>query len=332
MTSDREIYEGRRIAGRFLPVPTTVSRELAAAMAVPLDATEALLRRAPAPSGDWDAYLQEFYADADERIGGLLTRYDVRVTKGIIAEVPVHYLKPAQPNGGSAGRLLVHVHGGAYVVGGGKAGLGEAIITAAQTGTDVVSIDYRLASAHPFPAALEDVAAVWKVLVSEKDPRKIGVFGTSAGGSLLLSLCLDAIQKGVRLPAAIAPSTPWSDLAETGDSYFTNRGIDCAAPFYEGLLAASARVYANGRDLTEPLLSPVYGDFTGFPPTLLFTGTRDLFLSNTIRVHRRMRAVGVDARLHVFEGVGHGQLNALDQSAEGEDASRELRLFFEEHL
>ena len=108
------------------------------------------------------------------------------------------------------------------------------------------------------------------------DPKNMAIFGTSAGGALTLSMVLRAKQDGLPLPAAIAPGTPMSDLTGTGDSFATNHMIDNVLVGSDGRCDAMAKLYANGHDLKDPMLSPVYGDMHGFPPTILTTGTRDL--------------------------------------------------------
>ena len=147
------------------------------------------------------------------------------------------------------------------------------------------------------------------------DPRKMAIFGTSAGGALTLSTVLRAKQEKLPLPAAIAPGTPMSDLTRTGDSFHTNHMVDNVLVAADGRCDAMARLYANGHDLKDPMLSPVYGDFKGFPPALLTTGTRDLLLSNTVRVHRKLRQAGVEAELHVYEGAVARPLHARRERA-----------------
>jgi acetyl esterase/lipase len=134
------------------------------------------------------------------------------------------------------------------------------------------------------------------------------------------------------LPAALMVGTPWSDLSKTGDSYFTNAGVDNGLVAYEGLLEAAAHLYADGRDLKDPLLSPVYGEFAGFPPTLLTTGTRDLFLSNTVRVHRKLRRAGIVAQLDVYEGQAHGSRYLTADAPETQELFGEMARFFDSHL
>ena len=156
---------------------------------------------------------------------------------------------------------------------------------------------------HPYPAALDDCLAVYRALLEVRAPDRIVVGGASAGGNLAAALMLRARDEGLPLPAALVLLTPEVDLTESGDSFRTNLGIDTV--LVRSLADANA-LYAGGHDLTDPYLSPLFGDVAGFPPTFLQTGTRDLFLSNTVRMHRKLRAAGVDAELHVFEAMPHG--------------------------
>src|ERR1700759_5584208 len=149
---------------------------------------------------------------------------------------------------------------------------------------------------------------------------------------MTLAMILRAKQEGLALPAAIAPGTPWSDLTETGDSYKTNEWLDNVLVSYSGYLSHAALLYANGHDLKDPQLSPIYGDFHGFPPTILTTGTRDLFLSNTVRTHRKLREAGVVAELQVFEGMSHAQYYLAPDAPEAKEAWEEMARFLDKHL
>ena len=229
-------------------------------------------------------------------------------------------------------RLLVHVHGGGYVFGPGEAALPEAIMMAGFGGFKVISVDYRMPPDHPYPAAMDDAMAVWRAAIKMANPRNMAVFGTSTGGAMTLALVLRAKTEKLPLPAAIAPGTPWSDIAKIGDSYETNEWIDNVLVTWDGWLGRAALLYANGHDLKDPQLSPIYGDFTGFPPTILTSGTRDLFLSNTMRTHRNLRRAGVVAELHVYEGQSHAQYGFNVDAPETKEAFTEIAQFFDRHL
>ncbi len=134
------------------------------------------------------------------------------------------------------------------------------------------------------------------------------------------------------MPGALFAGTPWADLTKTGDSYFTNEGVDNILVTYEGILEGSAKLYAGDHALTDPLISPVYGDFKGFPPTYLVSGTRDMFLSNTVRVHRKLRTAGVEADLNVYESLSHGEYLAVIESPESQQVFAELGEFLLKNL
>ena len=169
----------------------------------------------------------------------------------------------------------------------------------------VISIDYRMPPDFPYPAALDDAMAVSGELVKTNDPKKMAIFGTSTGNGMTLAMVLRAKAEKLPFPAAIAPGVPWSDMTKTGDSYIANEMVDNVLVSNNGWLGDAAKLYANAHDLKDPLLSPVYGAFRGFPPTILTTGTRDFFLSNAVQVHRKLREVGVEAMLNIFERQSH---------------------------
>jgi hypothetical protein len=145
---------------------------------------------------------------------------------------------------------------------------------------------------------------VYRALLEVRDPADVVVGGASAGGNLAAAMLLRARDEGLPMPAALVLPTPMVDLTESGDTFHTLDGVhDLRGQLPVNLL------YANGHDLTEPYLSPLFADLTGFPPTFLSSGTRDLFLSNTVRMHRKLLAAGVETELHVFEAMPHGGFN-----------------------
>ena len=189
------------------------------------------------------------------------------------------------------------------------------------------SVDYRMPPDYPYPAALDDVLAAYSGLLDVRAPEQIVVGGGSAGGNLAAALVLRARDEGLPLPGALILLTPEVDLTESGDSFQTNLGIDNVLT---ESLADSIALYAGDHDLRHPYLSPLFGDLTApFPPTLLQAGTRDLFLSNTVRMHRKLRAGGVDAQLHVFEAMPHG---GFFGAPEDDELTEEIRRFLSSHI
>jgi monoterpene epsilon-lactone hydrolase len=229
-------------------------------------------------------------------------------------------------------KLLIHVHGGCYELSPGEAGTSEAIMMAGLGHFKVISVDYRMPPEAYFPGALDDAMTVYKATLKTSDPKNLAVFGTSAGGALVLEMMLRVKQLGLRMPGAIAPGTPMSDVTKTGDSFYTNELVDNVLVSRDGFCDAATVVYVNGHDLKDPLLSPVYGDMHGFPPAILSTGIRDLLLSNTVRVHRKLREAGVEAELEVYEGQSHAQYSRDDRLPETREAFGEIAAFFDKHL
>src|SRR5262245_43139079 len=297
----------RTVPGRSIPVPTTASEQLQASIAAPYRVPT--WNANPKSAAEWKEVITKAAAagaparkEAREKLG-------VTMEETVIGGVKAFILSPKLVPAVNQNRLLVHVHGGGYVYNPGEAGTGEATLMAGYGGFRVISFDYRMPPDFPYPAAMDDAMEVWKAALKLQNPRNMAIFGTSTGGGMTLAMILRAKAEGLAMPAAIAPGTPWSDLTETGDTYKTNEWVDNVLVSYSGYLSHAARLYANGRDLKDPQLSPIYGDFTGFPPAILTSGTRDLFLSLTVLTHRKLRRAGVEATLQVFEGMSHAQYN-----------------------
>jgi acetyl esterase/lipase len=322
------------IGSRSLPAPAGASDALreAIASAPQPDVAQHIRQTTYTTSEEWVESIRAADAGNTQRAEALAECWSVTITEDRIAGVTVHTVTPVDIDPANRDRLFVHTHGGAYVLGAGRAGLPEAILIANLAKIPVVSIDYRMPPEHPFPAAVDDVAAVWKSLLGDRPAKSMALGGTSAGGGLTLVSTLRFMELRLETPGALWAGTPWADLTKTGDSHFTNEGIDRMLVSYHGVLEGAAKLYADGRDLKTPLISPVYGEFKDFPPTYLVTGTRDLFLSDTVRVHRKMRVAGVVADLNVYEGVSHGDYAAVVDSPELQQAYGELGVFLLKHL
>jgi len=320
---------GLEVPARTLPTPSTVSVEMQKMIAAPLRPS---WRQRPRTVEEWKSFVDAAAAVAVARIPGLCERLGVRFEPMTLDGVRGFRVTPNTVTTENRDRCLLHLHGGCYVLNPGEAGLSEAILMAGFGRFTVISIDYRMPPEAYFPCALDDAATAWKAVSRTTDPRKLGVFGTSAGGALTLSLVLRAKRDGLPIPAAIASGTPMSDVTKTGDTFHTNEFVDGVLVSRDGFCDAATLFYANGHDLADPWLSPVYGDFSGFPPTILTTGTRDLLLSNTVRVHRKLRQASVEASLHVYEAQSHAQYLFDETAPETAEAFGEIASFFDRHL
>jgi epsilon-lactone hydrolase len=224
------------------------------------------------------------------------------------------------------------IHGGSWVFLGGEYVRADAARYAAEFGCTTYSLDYRMPPDHPFPAAVDDAYAAYKEIIKRHDPKKIVVSGGSAGGAIAAGVVLKARDNGLPTPGAVVLLTGSIDLTRSGDSIHANDGLDnVLRPF-----GKAGALYAGGHDLTDPYLSPLFGDFTkGFPPTMLQTGTRDLLLSDSVRLHRKLLQGGNETELHVWEAMPHGGFGG---GISGESSPEDLEIkvqfltFIEKHL
>lgn len=319
----------REVPARTLPVPNDMSPGMQAVIAAPLRPGWDVLWKT---GEQWRAAANSAAAKTIETLPAMRERLHVTVMPSVMNGVRVYVVTPDVIPPEHRDKLLIHVHGGCYELSPGEAGTSEAIMMAGLGHFKVISVDYRMPPESYFPGALDDAMTVYESVLKVTKPTNVAVFGTSAGGALVLEMMLRAKQFGLRMPAAIAPGTPMSDVTKTGDSFYTNEMVDNVLVSRDGFCDAATVVYAHGHDLSDPLLSPVYGDMHGFPPAILSTGTRDLLLSNTVRVHRKLRAAGIEAELEVYEGQSHAQYSRDDRLPETREAFGEITAFCDKHL
>jgi acetyl esterase/lipase len=318
-----------QVPAKTVPVPTDVSPEMQRMIAAPRRPAWDVLWKT---GEEWRAAANALAAKTLQGLPAMRKRLRVTVQSSTMDRVRVYVVTPDVIPVEHRDKLLIHLHGGCYVFSPGEAGTAEAILMAGLGRFKVISVDYRMPPEAYFPAALDDAMTVYKAALKTSDPKNMAVFGTSAGGALVLAMMLQAKQQGLPMPGAIAPGTPMSDVTKTGDTFYTNEMVDNILVSRDGFCAAATMVYAHGHDLKDPLLSPVYGDMRGFPPAILTTGTRDLLLSNTVRVHRKLRRAGVEAQLEVYEGQSHAQYQFDDRVPETREAFGEITAFFDKHL
>jgi monoterpene epsilon-lactone hydrolase len=320
--------EGRSTAGRevvrWIRVPTSVSEQAQQFLGMDLFGGD-VERAVPNDIAGWRTLIKETDALLVAVMGAQVEHLRDSVDLRSVGGVPTFVVTPEEV--GDTRPVYLDIHGGSLLMGGGKACEVMARRAAAQVQMQTWSVDYRMPPDHPYPAALDDVLAVYRGLLDVRAPEQIVVGGGSAGGNLAAALMLRARDEGLPLPSALILLTPEVDLTESGDSFQTNLGIDNVLT---ESLADSIALYAGDLDLRHPYLSPLFGDLIApFPPTLLQAGTRDLFLSNTVRMHRKLRAGGVDAQLHVFEAMPHG---GFFGAAEDDELTEEIRRFLASHV
>jgi acetyl esterase/lipase len=225
-----------------------------------------------------------------------------QIAEDKIAGIPVHIVTPLEGAEANRDKVFINLHGGGFNADSGS--YSESIPIASYAGVKVVSVLYRLAPEHPFPAGVDDAVAVYKELLKTYQPRHIVIYGTSAGAVLTAEVAVKLKQSGLPMPAALGVFSGIGDFARAGDtsSIFSVRGLsghldpasDPHDPYYIG-----------GIDPRDPVLSPIYADLHGLPPTLFVSGTRDMLLSGTANLQRAFLHAGVDARLVVFDALPH---------------------------
>jgi len=223
----------------------------------------------------------------------------------------------------STDTVLLNLHGGGFMVDSGS--LTENIPIAALTRTRIVSVLYRLAPEHPFPAAVDDVIAVYRELLKSYRPDRIALYGTSAGATLSAEALVRMKMDGLPMPAVLGFFSAPVDFSQVADSEQYLPTINCKS------LADALSPYAGKSARRDPALSPLYSDLSGFPPTLMISGTRDLMLSQTSLFHLALLRAGVAADLVVFEAMPHAHWAWLD-TPESTEAFQIMAGFFNRHL
>jgi monoterpene epsilon-lactone hydrolase len=226
-----------------------------------------------------------------------------KIVDETIAGVPVHMVTPDGMPAENSDKVLINLHGGSFNADSGS--YGESIPIAGYTKMKVVAVLYRLAPEHPFPAAVDDAVAVYKELQKTYKPEHIVIYGTSAGAILTGEVAVKLKQLGLPMPVALGIFSGMGDFARMGDSWsiYTLRGLAGHLDAPDG--AVHDAYYAGSLDPKDPVLSPIYADLHGMPPTLFISSGRDALLSGTANLQRAFLRAGVDARLVVLDGLPH---------------------------
>lgn len=315
--------QGTAHVTRIVPVPRTVSPQAQHLLArqipdVPNHASVAEDRKAV---DGWQAGMAKLWQKA----------YPANVENSTMAGLPVRIITPPEIPAINRNRVLLNVHGGGFIVDSGS--LAETIPIAHMAQTKVVAVLYRLAPEHPYPAAVDDAVAVYKELLKTYKPENIAIYGTSAGAVLTAEVAVRLQQLGLPLPGALGIFSGVGDFSKAGDSQsiFSLHGLAGHHGTPPGKLPDWQITYMGSANPNDPVLSPVYANLKGFPPTLFVTSERDMLLSGTTILHRAFLRAGADARLVVFEGLPHAfwEDPRLPESIE---ANHIMARFFDEHL
>jgi acetyl esterase/lipase len=312
-----------------LPPSGYLSPEAKAALSRPgIDGDDMLAKvLSSGKAGDLRARMPQLMA---KQIGHLLDLYPVTIEKSVIAGVPAVTATPkAGIPAANRRKILLDLPGGGFVMGeAGSTGMTEAIPLAVMAGVRIVSITYRQAPEATFPAASEDVAAVYRELLKTHRPQDIGIYGCSAGGMLTAEAIAWFQKEKLPLPGATGIFCASADARQLGDSAVLERpllGLPARPP--------AKRSYFGEHDRADPLVSPIVSPdvLRRFPPTLIVTATRAHEMSGAVETARRLRELGVDCDLAVWDGLGHAFFYSIDMP-ESREAFSVMAAFFRRHL
>ncbi|WP_280334774.1 alpha/beta hydrolase [Nocardia wallacei] len=228
-------------------------------------------------------------------------------------------------------RVLLHHHGGGFMVCSMYTDRKMAGHIAKATGTRALVLDYPLAPEHAFPAQIDSSVAAFRWLLHQGYAAPhIASVGHSAGGNLCTSMVLALRDAGLPLPAAVMPMSPWYDMELTGETLDTLAHLD--AVVQRPLLSQMRAAYLGDRSLTTPLANPLQADLAGFPPTLIYTGAEETLVSDTERFAERARAAGVDIRYQIVAEMQHSFAFLAGRAPEADTAIRQMTTWLRRHL
>lgn len=220
--------------------------------------------------------------------------------------------------------IILHCHGGGYSTGSSLYARTLTSKLAASTSMDVLCFDYRLAPEHPYPAATEDAMKAWNYLMLlGYGARDIILTGDSAGGNLALSLVLKLKSQDRLLPRGILLMSPWTDLTSSGKSFQSMAEVDPVLD--SAYISRMVEAYAEGQDLKDPYLSPLFGNFVGFPPTYIQVGENEILLSDSLRLHQAFVEANVSVKMDTYRGMWHVfQMSPVKAAREAMDKNAEF--------
>jgi epsilon-lactone hydrolase len=287
--------QGAAYITRVIPVPADLSPE----------ARSSLIRQTPDQSPPETLEHRRAQTDASaERAKAAWSKLCPNtIADATIAGVPVRIVTPANLSSSNRDKVLINLHGGGFNADSGS--YSETIPIAGYTGIKVIAVLYRLAPEHPFPAGVDDAIAVYRELLKTYQPSHMVLYGTSAGAMLTAEVAVKLKSLGLPLPAALGIFSTLDSFARVSDSQalYTLQGF--AGHLDPPDSGVHDPYYVGSADPKDPVLSPIYADLHGLPPTLFVTSGRDALLSGTANLHRAYLRAGVDARLVLFDALPH---------------------------
>ena len=238
---------------------------------------------------------------------------EVKVERVSAPAAPAEWLRPP---GAVAGRVVLYLHGGGYVIGSPRSHRHLAAAIASAAAASALLLDYRLAPEHPYPAAVDDATAAYRWLLDQGiAPEHVVIAGDSAGGGLTVATLLALREARVPLPAGGVCISPWVDLTCSGESYRTKAGVDPIVQ--QAGVAEMAQAYLGTASPRTPLASPLFADLRGLPPLLIHVGSDEVLLDDAVQLAARAKAAGVETTIEVWERmihVWHWFLPMLDEA------------------
>jgi monoterpene epsilon-lactone hydrolase len=308
------VSEGWRAFYQAIPDPTTIA---------PLPG--------PKDFAGWKKAYDALEQPALDAATEVVRQSRVTVASTRLGAVPVLEITPE--NFADNGKRLIYTHGGAYTMFSARSSLTKAAVVANRTGMRVLSVDYTNPPRARWRQVLEQVVTVFKSLnAAGLAMQQLAIYGDSAGGGLAAGAVLKLRDAGLGMPAAVVLWSPWADITETGDTYVT---LKDAEPYYlyEKVLGPSADAYADRQDQKHPYVSPVYGNFSkGFPPTLIQGGTREILLSNFVRLYQALDTAGQTVKLDLYEGMPHVFQGDAYELPESKTALGKMQDFLLQHF
>ena len=313
-----------------ITIPTTISKEAQNALVNITTQMPEFIPPKPDDLKGWGELNKQISTMSISQSQSLVDSFEANITSFKLGNVPVMDIKPK--GWVDQSKALIYVHGGGYTILGANSTLNNSVPISNATGLRVISVDYSLAPFSKWNETTSEVVSVIKALMDQGySLENIAMYGDSAGGGLAASSILKMRDEGIGIPAALVLWSPWTDVSGAGDTYSTLKSADLFIP--KAMLKNMGEAYANVTDQKNPYVSPVYGDFSkGFPPTLIQVGTKEILLSDSVRLYQVLDQAGIPVKLDVYEGMPHVFQTTLYKTPESSLAILKTSEFLKEYL